>query len=156
MSPSHGLQVFTNCPSVGPSHEVQSFRNGLLQHRLPMGSQPPSGMHLLRHGVTSMGCRWTSAPPWTSMGCRGQPASPWSFITSCKRRLSALIFRAPPPPSFHTDLGVCRVVSFTSSHSSLSTAISRQFFLPFLKYVILEALPLSLIDLVLASSGSVL
>jgi len=37
---------------------------------------------------------------------------------SCKGRLSALAPGAPPPPSF-TDLGVCRVVSLTSSHSSL-------------------------------------
>jgi len=35
--------------------------------------------------------------------------------------------------SFFTDLGVCRVVSFTSSHSSLFTAISPLFFFsPFL------------------------
>jgi len=33
-------------------------------------------------------------------------------------------------PSFFTDLGVCRVVSFTSSHSSLLTATSPQFFSP--------------------------
>jgi len=31
-------------------------------------------------------------------------------------------------PAFFTDLGVCRVVSLTSSHSSLSTAVSLQFF----------------------------
>jgi len=39
MSPSHWLQPFTNCPSVGPSHGVQSFRNRLLQHGSPTGSQ---------------------------------------------------------------------------------------------------------------------
>ena len=42
--------------------------------------------------------------------------------------------------SFFTDLGVCRVVSLTLSHSSLSTAIfSLQFFFPLLKYVVTEA-----------------
>jgi len=35
-------------------------------------------------------------------------------------------------PSFFTDLGVCRVVSFTSSHSSVSTAASLRVFFPFL------------------------
>ena len=36
-------------------------------------------------------------------------------------------------PSFFTDLGVCRVVSFTLSHSSFFTAVSPQFFFfPFL------------------------
>jgi len=59
-------------------------------------------------------------------------------------------------PSFFTDLGVCRVVSFTSSHSSLLTAISPQFFLPLLKYVITEELSPSLMGLALASGGSVL
>ncbi|KAK4824286.1 hypothetical protein QYF61_013031 [Mycteria americana] len=63
MSPSHGLQFCMNCSSMGPFHGVQSFRNrllqcgsptgparSLLQHRLPMGSQPPLGIHLLQHG----------------------------------------------------------------------------------------------------------
>jgi len=39
MSPSHGLQLFMNCPSVGPFHAVQSFRNRLLQCGSPTGSQ---------------------------------------------------------------------------------------------------------------------
>jgi len=59
-------------------------------------------------------------------------------------------------PSFFTDLGVCRVVSFTSSHSPLLTAVSLHFFLPFLNYVIPEVLQSSLIGLALASSRSVL
>jgi len=36
-----------------------------------------------------------------------------------KLQEKALTFWAPPPPSFFTDLGVCRVLSLTSSHSSL-------------------------------------
>jgi len=68
--------------------------------------------------------------PWTA---GGQPAAPWSFITSCNGRLSAPASQAPPPPSFFTDLGVCRIVSFISSHSSLFIAVSPQFFFfPFL------------------------
>ena len=59
-------------------------------------------------------------------------------------------------PSFFTDFGVCRVVSFTSSCSSLSTAVSLQFFLPLLNHVIPEALPPLLIGLALASNGSIL
>jgi len=35
-------------------------------------------------------------------------------------------------PSFFTDLGVCRVVSLSLSNSSTSTAVSLQFFFPFL------------------------
>jgi len=54
--------------------------------------------------------------------------------------------------SFFTDLGVCRVVSLASSHSS---AVSPQVF-PLVKYVITEALPPLLIGLALASGGSIL
>ena len=67
VSPSHGLQFFTNCSSVGPFPGLQSFRHrllqrgspvgsqvlpeNLLQRGLPMGSQPPLGIPLLRRGV---------------------------------------------------------------------------------------------------------
>jgi len=152
VSPSYWLQLFTNCPSVGPSHDVQSFRNrllqraspngvtrpaskpdlvcsslhrstgpgrGLLQHRLPTGSQFPSGIHLLRHGVPSTGYRWISAPPWTFTDYRETACLTMVFITSCKGKLSASASQAPPVPSFFTDLGVYRIVSLTSSHSSL-------------------------------------
>jgi len=151
MSPSYGLQLFPNCPSMGPSHGVQSFRNRLLQRRSPTGSQALPA-NLLRpqllsprvhrswqepaparapHGVTAS-FRHPPAPAWTSMGCRGTTCLTMVFRTSCKGRLSAPASRAPPPPSFFTDLGVCRVVS-SSSHSSLLTAVLLQlFFFPFL------------------------
>jgi len=70
----------------------------LLQCGLPMGSQPPSGIHLLWRGVPSTGYRWISAPPWTSMDCRGTACLTMVFIMSCKGRLSALASRVPPPP----------------------------------------------------------
>jgi len=50
---STGLQVLAGaCSSAGS----------------PRGSQPPSGIHLLRRGVPSTGYRWISAPLWTFMG----------------------------------------------------------------------------------------
>jgi len=82
------------------------------------------------HGVPSMGYRCISAPPWTSLHCMGTTFLTIVFITSCKGKLSAPASRAPPPPSVFTALGVCRVVSSTSSHSSLSTVVSLQFFSP--------------------------
>jgi len=89
-------------------------------------------------------------PPWTA---GGQPASPWSSLWA-ERNLCSSTWSISSP-SFFTDLGVYRVVSFTSSHSSLSTAISLQVF-PLLKYVVTEALPPLLIGLALASGGSIL
>jgi len=83
---SMGLQVLAGaCSSVG----------------LPMGSQPPSGIHLLRHGVPSTGYRWISAPPWTSMGFRGTACLTMVFIRvaregSLLQRLEHLL---PPPYS---------------------------------------------------------
>jgi len=172
MNPSHGLQLFTNCPSMGPFHGVQSFRNRLLQHGSPRGHKPcqqtccsmGSSLHgsvgpgrsLLQCGLPA-GCRWISAPPWTSMGCRGTACLTRVFSTSCRGKLSALAPVAPPPCSYFTDLGVCRAVSLTSSHSSLLSAVLLQlFFFPLLKHVITEALLPSLIALALASSRSVL
>jgi len=120
LSPSHRLQLFTNCPSMGPSHEVQSFRNRLLQRGSPTGSQALPA-NLRQHGLLSPWvCRWRYATPWTSMDCRGTTCLTMVVFISIKGRLSALTFQAPAPASFFfTDLGVCRVVSFTSSHSSL-------------------------------------
>ena len=189
MSPSCGLQLFTNCLSVGPSHGMQSFRNRLLQCGSPTGSQALPANLIRRgllspqvrrswqepapvwdpHGITASfrhppalawgpfhGYKWISAPLWTSMDCRGTACLTMVFITSCKGRLSAPTFRAPPLSSFFTDLGVCRVVSITSSHSPSLPFLLQRYFLPFLKYVITEALPLSLIVLTLGSGGSVL
>jgi len=65
---------------------------------LSTGSQPPSGIHLLRCGVPSTGCRWISAPPWTSMDCRMTTCLTMVFIMSCKGRLSTPTFQASPPP----------------------------------------------------------
>jgi len=204
VSPSHGLQLFTNCSSVGPFHGVQFFTDyssmgpfhgvqyfknrlfqcrsptgsqallthllwhgllslhgstgpgkSLLQHRLPIRSQPPLGIHLLQHGVPSTGCRWISAPPWTSMGCRGRACLTMVFITGCKRKLSAPESRAPPPPPSSLTL--------VSAELFLSHRLTPLSSLPFhcslfllLKYVITDVLPPSLIGLALASSRSIL
>jgi len=183
VSPSRGLQLFMNCPSMGPFHRVQSFRNRLLQHgvphgvtshqtcssvgsslhgssrillehRLPTGSQPPSGIHLLQPGVPSTGYRWRSAPPWTSMGCRGTACPTMVFIVSCKGKVSAPVSRAPPPPPSSLTL-VSAELFLSYRLTPLSRLVYRCSFFPLLKYVIPEALPLSLIGLALASSGSV-
>jgi len=59
-------------------------------------------------------------------------------------------------PSFFTDLGVCRVVSHFISLLSNCHLTAVLFFLPLLKSVITEVLPLSLIGLALASCESIL
>jgi len=188
MSPSHGLQLFTNCPSVGPPHGVQSFRNRLLQRGSPTGSQALPA-NLLRRRLLSPRVRrsWQEpaparAPQGVTASFRYPPAPAWgSFhrlqVDICSTmdlhglqghslphhglhhelQGKALCFGilSTSSPSFFTDLGVCRVASLTSSHSSLLTAVSPQvFFLPFLNYVIPEALPPSLIGSALASGGS--
>ena len=78
--------------------------------------------------------------------------SPWSSpqaaVESLLQHLKDLVL------SFLTDLGVCRAVSFTFSHSSLTAAV--QHFSPFLKYVVTEVLLTSLIGSNLASGRSIL
>jgi len=72
---------------------------------------------------------------------------------SCKGRLSALASPALPAPS--SSLTLMSAELFLSHHLS-SLPSHRSFLIPFLKYVIPEALPLSLIGLALASGGSIL
>jgi len=179
-----------NCPIVGPSHGVQSFRNRLLRRGSSMGS-PALPANLRRHGLLSPQVHrsWQEpAPAWAphrvTASFRHPPALAWGpfhrlQVEICStvdlhglqgdklrhhgfhHRLQGKAFctdiSGPSSPSFFTDLGVCRVVSLTLSHLSLSTAVSLQsFFLPFLEYVITETLPPSLIGLALASSRSVL
>ena len=135
MGPPQGHKPWQQtCSGMGFSfHGSTGPGRILLQHGLPTGSQPPSGIHLLWCGVPSTGYKWISAPPWTSMGCRGTTCFTMVFMKNCKGRLSALTSRAPLPPSFFIDLGVCKVVSLTQSHSSLFAAVAPQvFFFPFL------------------------
>lgn len=90
VSPTYGMQFFSDVSSLIPFLAVQSFRNALLQnifpaglqvlpinllqHRLSTGSQSPSGTP----SCSDVGYRWFSACPWTSMGCRVTDASPCS------------------------------------------------------------------------------
>ena len=107
MSPSHRLQFFTNCSSMGAFPWEQSFRNrllqhgsltrsqvlpaNLLQHGLPMGSQPPSGIHVFWHGIlhrlqmdlcSTLDLHGLQGHGCLTMGCRG---------------ISALAPAVPPP-----------------------------------------------------------
>jgi len=113
-----------NFSSVSPSHRVQSFRNRLLQHGSPTGSQvlPTKLRGLLSprvhrswqdpapawalHGVTASfghppapawGPPW-AAPPWGSKGCRGTACLTVVFTTGC-RDISSLVPGLPLAPA---------------------------------------------------------
>jgi len=119
------------CSGVDSSlHGATGPGRNLLQHALPMGSQPPSDIHLLRPGVPSTGYRWISAPPWTSTDCRGATCLTMVFHHKPQGKALCSGILSTSFPSFFTDLGVCRVVSLTLSHSSLLTAVLPQFFSP--------------------------
>jgi len=80
---SHGVTSPASkpAPGIGSSlHRVRGPGRSLLLPGLPMGSQLPSGIHLLWRGVSSMGCRCRSAPPWTWMDCRGTTCLTVVFI----------------------------------------------------------------------------
>jgi len=123
MGPSHRLQLFTNCPSVGPSHGMQSFRNRLLQHGSPTGSQALPA-NLLRRGLLSPWRHrsWQElAPVWSphgvtaslghihllwrgvpSMACRWRSAPPWTSMgcrgTTCLTMVFIIGCRAISAP----------------------------------------------------------
>jgi len=110
-------------------------------------------IHLLQHGVVH-GLQVDICSTVDLHGCRGTACLTMVFSAGC-RGISGLAPGAPPPPSFFSDLGVCRVPSLTCSHSSLSIAVPQQVF-PLLNYVTPDALPPSLMGLSMASSGSIL
>jgi len=128
VGPPHELQLFSNYPSVGPFHGVQSFRNRLLQRGSPMGSQLPSGIHLLWRGVPSNGLQVDICSTMDFHGLQVESLPLHGLHNGLQgKTLHSSIWSTYSSSSF-TDLGVCRVVSLTSSHSSLSTAVSQQFF----------------------------
>jgi len=92
------------CSGAGSSlHWSAGPGRSLLQHGLPTRSQLPSDIHLLRHGVLP-GLQVEICSTVDLHGLQGNLCSgAWSTSS----------------PSFFTDLGVCRVVSPTYSHSSL-------------------------------------
>jgi len=57
MDPSHGLQLFINCSSVGPFHRVQCFRSRLLQRGSHTGSQVLPA-NLLQHEILFTGSQF--------------------------------------------------------------------------------------------------
>ena len=145
------------CCTVGFSPWATGPVRSLLQHGLSMGSQPPSGIHLLRREVPSTGYRWRSAPSWSSMDCRGTTCRTMVFHHELQRKtLCSGISSTSSPLLLHWPwcLQNCffHIVSLLSLHCRFTTV----FFLPLLKSVITEALPPSLTVLALASGGSVL
>jgi len=80
------LQLFTNHPSMGDFHGVQSFRNRLLQRGSPKGSQALPA-NLLWHGLLSPQVRrsWQEpTPEWAShrvtASFRHPPAPAWGLF----------------------------------------------------------------------------
>jgi len=98
MGPPRGHQPCQQtCSSVGSSlHGSTGPGRSLLQHGLPMGSQPPLGIPLHWHGAFHS-CRWVCASPWTSMGCRGTACLTMVCSMGC-RGISAPVPGEPPPP----------------------------------------------------------
>jgi len=99
VSPSHGLQLFTDCPSVSPFHGVQSFRNRLHQRGSPTGSQALSA-NLLWHGLLSLWVLRTwqqpapaPAPHEFTASFRHPPALAWGPAWAAS---GYLLHRGPP------------------------------------------------------------
>jgi len=165
-----------NCPSMGPfpwgailheqtapawvPHVVTSLpanllQCGLLSPQVRRSWQEPAPawaycrvtasfghIHLLWDGVPSRGCRWKS-----SVDFRGTACFTMAFTTGC-RGISAPVPGAPaPPPS---------LILVSVSHILTLLWLQLHSFSSFLKYVITEVLPPSLMSSALASSRSVL
>jgi len=127
-------------PAQAPHGVTASFRH------------PPAPAWGLFHGL-----QVDIHSPWTFMDCRGTACLTMVFITSCRGRHSALTFRTPSPPSPSSLTLVSAELLLSHRPTPLYPAVSLlSFFLPFLKDVITEVLPPSLIGLALGSGGSIL
>jgi len=103
---------------VGSSlHGSTGPGRSLIQHRLPTGSQPPSGIHLMRHGVFPR-LQVDICSTMHLHGLQGDSLPHHGLLHRLQGNLCSGTW-STSSPSFFTDLGFCRVVSLTYSHSSL-------------------------------------
>jgi len=175
MCPSHRVQSFRNrllqCGSPTGSQALPAnlLRRGLLSPWVRRSWQEPVPARAPHRVIASF--RHLPAPAWGPFhgiqvdifstvhlhGLQGDYLPHHRLHHELQGKTLCSGIWSTSSPFFFTDLGVCRVVSFTSSHSSLSTSSSPQFFFfSLLKYVVTEVLPPLLIGLALASSGSFL
>ena len=101
---------------------------------------------------SASGCRWRSATPWTSMGCRVTAYLIMVFSMGCSG-ISAPVLGACPPPSSSLTLVSAESFLSRSLTSPSSLFCCHTGFFPHLRYVIPEAVPLSLTGLALAHFG---
>ena len=105
------------CSIVGSSfHRSTGYARSLLQCGLSRCSQPPLGIHPLRQGIL----RGLQVDICSSMDLHGLQRDSLPHHGLHHRLQGNLCIRSTSSPScLLTDLGVCRVVSLTYSHSSL-------------------------------------
>jgi len=139
VSPSHGLQLFTNCPSVGPCHGV----TGPASKPAPAWAPLSTGLQVLAGACSSAGSPWGHSflqastcssvgslpwaaggdllhrgPPWTA---GGQPASPRSSRVAREGSLLQHFGHLLPPPA---SLTLVSAELFLSHHlTPLSTLL---------------------------------
>jgi len=160
-----------NFSNLGPSHEVQSFRNrlpsvgthgvtsparkpalawtplsmgsqNLLQHGLSTRSHLPSGASTCSHVGSSIGCRWLSASLLTSLSFSGTAYLIVVFTTGCRGISAPAPAETPHPPALLT---LVSAGLFLSPVLTPLSGCSCTVFFPHLRYAITELLPLSLI-----------
>ena len=111
-------------------HRATGPARSLLQHWLPMGSQPPLGIHLLWRGVLHR-LQVDICSTVNLHGLQGDSLPHHGLPHGLQGNLCSGAW-STSSPSFFPDLGVCRVVPLTYSHSSLLTAVAQCFSPPFL------------------------
>ena len=109
-------------------HMSTGAARSLLQCGLSMGLQPLLGIHLLRCGVLH-GLQVDICSTMDLHGLQGHNLPHHGIYHGLQGKLCFGAWSISSP-SFFTDLGVCRVVSLTSSHFFLMTAFSPRFFSP--------------------------
>ena len=100
MDPPRGHKPFQQtCSSMGSSlHRSTGPARSLIQHELPTGSQPPSGIHLLWHGVLHR----VQVDIWSTMdlhGLQGDSLSHHGLLHKQLGNLCSSAWSTSSPPS---------------------------------------------------------
>ncbi|KAM9616085.1 uncharacterized protein ACIBXB_020459 [Morphnus guianensis] len=148
------LQAQT-APAWVPRGVTNSARS-LLQRGLPTGSQPPSGIPLLRCGVLP-GLQVEICSAVDLHGLQGDSLPHHGLPRGLQGNLCSGAWSISSPPSALTWGAAGLFLSHVLTPLSLAAvSVPQQLFFPLLRSVIPEVLPLSLMGSALSSSGSVL
>lgn len=119
VNPFHRLQVFMNCPSVGPPLSHKSYQDTCSSGGFSFHRSLCLDKNLLKCDLPTGSQLFFSYLPWFSISCMGRDASSWSLSQAAGESST---WREPPFPSLAP--WPCCLYVLIYSHSSLLWPLS--------------------------------